>query len=274
MNTTKEQNDGASKARRVHVEIVETPADTDDLWSTAGKNGRPPLPAQPDPSPDSDAGDAASFALAPTEPSGRKPGRPRGSRTRKPAANSDLTAIVYATKDRSECGGHVIDRQGGPDGKADLVVNNGMALISIPTSQEGKTWIYLHVAEERRTRGLPLNLTPATIRILHPIDGRPTGDPMDPPLTAGQIAKMEADTAAERAEPSRKPGRPRGSRTRKPADNVDPRVDPAPSLPGDLLWLALESFAGDIKTEIVHRNPENVRHAASLILRLLSIAGA
>ena len=165
MATTNEQNQAASKATRVHIQ-TETPANSDDLWSTAGKGGRPPLPAQPDP---------------------------------------------------------------------------------------------------------------------HPIDGRPTGDPMDPPLTAGQIAKMEADTAAERAEPSRKPGRPRGSRTRKPADNVDPRVDPAPSpppcidprsLPGDLLWLALESFAGDIETEIVHRNPENVRHAASLILRLLSIAGA
>ena len=148
MATTNEQNQAASKTTRVHIQ-TETPANSDDLWSTAGKGGRPPLPAQPDP---------------------------------------------------------------------------------------------------------------------HPIDGRPTGDPMDPPLTAGQIAKMEADTAAER-----KPGRPRGSRTRKPADNVDPRVDP---LPGDLLWLALESFAGDIETEIVHRNPENVRHAASLILRLLSIAGA
>jgi hypothetical protein len=264
MSTTNEQNDGASKARRVHIE-TETPASTDDLWSTAGKNGRPPLPAQPDP--------AFPLPQSTAKPV-RKPGRPRNphpidgqptgdpqdppltagqiakmeadtaaerSRTRKPAANSEalLTAIVYATKDRSECGGHVIDRQGGPDGKADLVVNNGMALISIPASEEGTTWLYLHIAEERRRQNLPIKLSPATIRSL--------------PASCGAAGHFGTETA-------------------DPAPCPPPAINPIP-LPDDLLWLALESFAGDIETEIVARNPETVRHAASLILRLLRIAG-
>jgi hypothetical protein len=66
MSTTNEQNDGASKARRVHIE-TETPASTDNLWSTAGKNGRPPLPAQPDP--------AFPLPQSTAKPV-RKPGRP------------------------------------------------------------------------------------------------------------------------------------------------------------------------------------------------------
>jgi hypothetical protein len=235
MTTNENPNHDTSKAAPAE-RSGETPADTDDLWSTAGKNGRPPLPAQPDPNPDDVHAEYAGQAT-------RKPGRPRGSRTRKPADNSDLTAIVYATKDRSECGGRIIDRQGGPDGRANLVVNNGTALISIPAVEEGKTWIYLHVAEEHRTRNLPINLSPATIRVL-----------------PGSPARATPRGAAGGTEPT------------DPAPCPPPAINPVP-LPDDLLWLALESFAGDIETEIVARKPENIRHAASLILRLLRIAG-
>lgn len=157
-NPQPERRKGTMKA---HHDQFET-----DLWETAGKKGIPELPAQPDPNPPAfDSRDPippADPAQALRPKPGRKPGRPRGSRTGARNENSNLDAIVYATRDRPESGGVIVDRVAG-----EIVVNNGSALITIPLREEGKTWQYLHIRQENARLGSTLlTLAPATIRIL------------------------------------------------------------------------------------------------------------
>ena len=118
---------------------------SEDPFLTHGKNGIPPLVAQPDPQP----------------PQGAKRGRPRGTSTAR-KQNYDLTAIVYGTKDQSDGHGRIVRRY-----RDRIVVDCGQSTgfhftATLPTAEEGETWVYRYVFDEHAARGARIVLSPAT----------------------------------------------------------------------------------------------------------------
>lgn len=132
----------------------ETQRAVDDLWTTHGKKGTPELPAQPDPETEKIREESAPA---------RRPGRPRGSKTKRSTSTGAETSIVYATKDRTQCGGQIVAGARNHAGQY-ITVNNGLGFISIPVSEEGKSWVRLTVFNKSKGLGAPIQLAPATIR--------------------------------------------------------------------------------------------------------------
>lgn len=138
----------------------------DDLHSTHGKNGIPPLPAVEEPtkpirSPRTVKDGKVVPAPAPDSAPTENPRRSAKLRRSRQGSNADLTAIVYATKDQPSCGGHVVERS-----PTEIVVNNGLALVALPLAEEGRTWVYLHIMEESARLGAQIKLDPAHVRVL------------------------------------------------------------------------------------------------------------
>ena len=197
-----------------------------DPFLTHGKGGVPELPAQPDPS----AGPDPNPETPPTPP--RKPGRPRGSKTRRTGLDP-LTAIVYATTDRSECGGDIVGRT-----KGQLIVITGLALVSIPIIEEGRTWVYRHVFEESRERGALIKLEPATVRTV-----------------------PEEWTQTPPAQPAPRPRKPR-----------PPSAGPIEAAPlPDLAWDILRSHDLDISAALDDRDLRKLRATVLTMIRVLNI---
>jgi hypothetical protein len=193
---------------------------------THGKNGVPPLWAQPDPQ----------------APPTAKRGRPR--KTKAPSGgNADLTEIVYSTASRKECGGQIVDRQ-----QTQIIVNNGLALISIPTSEEGRTWIYRHVFEESTRLGAKPILSPARITIIPGTKPSAVKDTWLDPPTAPPVA----------APATKRPGTPK------------PPTASASDLP-HVVWQILDLHIEDLITASADHNLRACRDHLAHLNRLFSI---